>query len=116
MGINLNEFKIQTDGKSVELQDYSVHNIESQVSAIFRNQKEFLIERISYYSFIVGCIAWLTDFDIIRALSKFDKVAIVLQKEDFLRPDTHRTDNRKRKLREAYYSLKNQMIVSHGQA
>lgn len=106
MGINLNEFKIQTDGKPVELQDYSVHNFESQVSAIFRNQKEFLIERISHYSFIVGCIAWLTDFDIIRALSKVDKVAIVLQKEDFLRPDTHRTDNWKRKLQEAYSSLK----------
>ena len=49
--------------------------------------KEHLVEIISRYSVVIGCVAWLTDFDILDALAKKSEVSIVVQKEDFLRPD-----------------------------
>jgi hypothetical protein len=38
---------------------------------------------------VIGCIAWLTNTKIIQALRKVDQgVQIIVQKEDFLRPDS----------------------------
>ena len=39
------------------------------------------------YQHVVGCVAWLTDYDILDALAKMDAVSIIVQKEDGLRPD-----------------------------
>jgi hypothetical protein len=40
------------------------------------------------YPVVVGCVAWLTNPKIIEHLSKKEKVSIIIQKEDFLRPDS----------------------------
>lgn len=66
---------------------------DAHVSSYFRGIKDAIIERIEKYPVIAGCVAWMSDFEIISALAKKDKhVAIVLQKEDFLRPDDNDTD------------------------
>jgi hypothetical protein len=60
---------------------------QARVDVVFRNHRARLIEEISRSSVVLGCVAWLTDGHVLEALSKCDHVSIVVQKEDFLRPD-----------------------------
>lgn len=60
-----------------------------------------LIQQIERHDVILGCVAWLTNERILRALAG-KQVAIVVQKEDFLRPDSGR---RSRSLRQLYDAL-----------
>ncbi len=55
--------------------------------------KDGLIEIISRYEIVLGCVAWLTDFNILDALAKKKDVSVVVQKEDFLRPDKNESDS-----------------------
>ena len=73
---------------------------------IFRDQEAELIKQISRYSSMVGCVAWLTSFPILEAMQG-KRVSIVVQKEDFLRPDIGRTsqDWWKRGVRQRYDAL-----------
>ncbi len=68
--------------------------INAKDSAIFYGQtvkfmlsdlKTHLLEWISKQECVVGCVAWLTNKEILEALPK--KCCIVMQKEDWLRPD-----------------------------
>lgn len=108
--IDLNRSKIENDsgpgnsGKQ-SLFDYSIDNINANVSIIFRNHKQILLQKISQYNCVLGCIAWLTDFEIIKALSKVKYVCIIIQKEDFLRPDLNASKSWKNELRTAYNAL-----------
>lgn len=66
-----------------------------------------LIENIRKADVVLGCIAWLTDYDVLRELSNKDSV-IVVQKEDFLRPDIDSgiKKNFNERLNNAYKKLK----------
>lgn len=57
------------------------------VTVYFRDLERHLIDHILAADAVLGCVAWLTNKDILSALAKKDPVAIVVQKEDFLRPD-----------------------------
>ncbi|EKU99672.1 hypothetical protein Lepto7375DRAFT_1737 [Leptolyngbya sp. PCC 7375] len=57
------------------------------VTVYFRELEHNLENLISQYSGSVGCIAWLTSVPILEALGRQDHSCIVVQKEDFLRPD-----------------------------
>ncbi|MBW8201848.1 hypothetical protein [Flagellimonas abyssi] len=59
------------------------------VETHFRNIEQSLIDKILEFKddLIVGCVAWLTSYRILNALAKCKNVQIVVQKEDFLRPD-----------------------------
>jgi hypothetical protein len=57
------------------------------VTAHFKDLRRELIASIHKYPIVVGCVAWLTDVEICRALSTREHASIVIQKEDFLRPD-----------------------------
>lgn len=58
------------------------------IECYFKDLKPTLLEKIEEADAIVGCIAWLTDSDILNSLKKVEYgVSIVVQKEDFLRPD-----------------------------
>lgn len=104
---DLNKITIPGDQycQEYELKDNSVFGKE--ICVFFKNQKEQLIKLISEYDVILGCVAWLTDFDILNALSK-KEVSIIVQKEDFLRPDITSEDSKtwKSLLRNAYSKLK----------
>lgn len=54
---------------------------------------------------IVGCVAWLTDPDVLAELARKESVSIVVQKEDFLRPDAQSGGGWKRDLRRRYDAL-----------
>lgn len=65
--------------------DYGIKTDEVEV--FFRDIKGSLCELIKKSKIVVGCVAWLTDTDILNALAK-TKASIIVQKEDFLRPDS----------------------------
>ena len=63
------------------------HSLETQaIDVFFRNIKERLLCCISQADAIIGAVAWITDLDILTSLSE-KPTLLVIQKEDFLRPD-----------------------------
>jgi phosphatidylserine/phosphatidylglycerophosphate/cardiolipin synthase-like enzyme len=86
---------------------------DGDITVLFEGQREALIKLIQKSHTVVGCVAWLTDMSILGAL-RGKRVCIVVQKEDFLRPDldvgpAHIKENNK-KLRAAYEALGNRGI------
>ena len=80
-------------------------NIKSAV--YFRNLDKHLITHIKKADLIVGCVAWLTHQGILQALANTPKgVSIIVQKEDFLRPDLRSNGNWRNELRRRYSKLK----------
>lgn len=105
---NLNNWPIADKGNDDEKRiaiGYSRPNnfVSSDVSVFFRNLEDELIFKINTYPIVVGCIAWLTNEKILKALSKKQRVSIVIQKEDFLRPDSGQWSGEK--LRKMYADL-----------
>lgn len=105
MGNNLNEFVLDNaDHAGEKFVDNSVDT--DDVNVYFRNIRAALIAQIDRAEVVVGCVAWLTDKDILAALNKKKLVSIVVQKEDFLRPDLEASGNRwKAELRKMYDSM-----------
>ena len=83
-------------------------NVHTEV--VFRNIEKRLIELIEEYKdgAIFGCVAWLTSENILNALAKCKNVQIIVQKEDFLRPDTNSGKGWTTKLRKLYNNLNNE--------
>ena len=84
---NLNHAKIQNDGDPIALDDFAATSEAARVTCHFRNVRDALVGYINRYDYMVGCVAWLTDPVILRALATRCGVSIIVQKEDFLRPD-----------------------------
>ena len=86
--MNLNELTIEDAdgpmGACAEQVDNSCSTDE--VNVYFKDIKQKLINHINEADVILGCVAWLTDFDILDALAK-KNTQILIQKEDFCRPD-----------------------------
>lgn len=91
------------DGQA--LADVSARNDAIGVRAIFRNLEQELVSMISEADFVVGCVAWLTSEPILEALAAIHGAQIVVQKEDFLRPDMGASTAWKRHLRRMYDAL-----------
>lgn len=102
--MNLNESIIETDGTDFrELKNYSCsHN---EISVIFRNLEDELVENIKIADYVAGCVAWLTNKRILSEMSKKKGVLIIVQKEDFLRPDLDSPLAWKNILRQRYDSI-----------
>lgn len=69
------------------LADPSTRSADGSVEVVFRNIERRLIDEIRASRIVVGCVAWLTSGPILDALAEVEGVSIVVQKEDFLRPD-----------------------------
>lgn len=74
------------------------------VAVYFRNLVPRLVEHIEAADAVFGCVAWLTHPDVLDAL-RDRSTAIVVQKEDFLRPDLGAKAYWKRDLRRRYDAL-----------
>jgi hypothetical protein len=108
---NLNNLLItNADGSDLPLQDFS-NKIENpkfdNVEVVFKEIEKRLIELILEHKkgLIFGCVAWLTSASILNALSKCDNVQIILQKEDFLRPDSNSKGDWIKEIRKMYNNL-----------
>ncbi len=79
------------------------------VQVFFDDIEDQIVHQISQADAAFGCVAWLTSEPILEALSRIP-VSLILQKEDFLRPDKskykdYKPDAWKAKLRQLYDRL-----------
>lgn len=103
---NLQSLCIETDGYVGEpLKDYSCTGQDGQTSVYFRDLEQHLITHIKQCDVVLGCVAWLTSEPILTALTQSKGVSIIVQKEDFLRPDMAMRSNWSRYLRRLYDKL-----------
>jgi hypothetical protein len=103
---DLNQLYIaNADGDDIALKDNRAISADGKTLALFKNLETELLTRVDRADVIVGCVAWLTSEPILKALSKKKGVAIVVQKEDFLRPDTDSTSGWPKVLRGLYEAI-----------
>ena len=96
------------EGDCPTLLDNSTRSADGSARAYFRDLEVHLVRHIREAPIVLGCVAWLTSDGILEALAGVQEcVAIVVQKEDFLRPDLGTDDGWKRRLRARYDALKN---------
>lgn len=79
------------------------------LEAYFRNLEDHVVEHIRNADAIVGCVAWLTSPRILDALASVRRgVSIIVQKEEFLRPDlgVRNSDRWREFLRSRYTALR----------
>ncbi|QOV28815.1 hypothetical protein INT50_08980 [Vibrio diabolicus] len=89
-----------------KIRNYNSTSPSAQVEVIFDNITERLVSLIQQYDIAVGCVAWLTNFEILEELSRKDWTNLVVQKEDFLRNDSSKNDTDwQARLRQAYGKL-----------
>jgi hypothetical protein len=96
------------DGPDVPLDNTPIAAEGCHVTALFGNLEAALCEMIRKADFVIGCVAWLTNKNVLRALAMpREGVQLIVQKEDWLRPDTSgsRVESWKAGLREAYDDL-----------
>ncbi|MDW6016791.1 phospholipase D-like domain-containing protein [Vibrio plantisponsor] len=102
---DLNKFQIDNDGNfSESFVDNSVSTI-SGIEVYFRDLERHLLSHIEGADAVFGAVAWLTSYPILDALAKKDNVSIIVQKEDFLRPDVGSRTSFKSNLRKKYDQL-----------
>jgi len=77
---------------------------KAKISVFFNDLESELISLINDADEVYGCVAWLTNKNIISAISKKHRASIIVQKEDFLRPDFDGYSNEK--LRQLYGLIK----------
>lgn len=101
---DLNALQPEDDGGGTSQSNRDNSIIAGSTRVYFRNLPTRLIEHIDKADAVLGCVAWLTHPAILDALSR-KSVAIVVQKEDFLRPDIGASSTWKRDLRARYERL-----------
>jgi hypothetical protein len=63
---------------------------DGDVACFFQNLTGALCAFIEGADLVAGCTAWLTSAPVLDALAKIPRVQLIVQKEDFLRPDGKR--------------------------
>jgi hypothetical protein len=102
---NLNLTRIKREPNGYKIPNNTLK--KDNVSCIFKNLENELVTMIKGSDAVIGCIAWLTNPVILEALSTIP-TSIVVQKEDFLRPDSEEiySEQWKEKLHEQYMNVK----------
>ena len=104
---NLNEYQLHRSFfHQHKIEDNSTVG-DSGVVVYFRNLEKKLISHIDKAHSVFGAVAWLTNGPILDAMSRKEHVQIVVQKEDFLKPDLKDScrEHFTKKLRERYARL-----------
>jgi len=78
---------VVTEGCESILYNNECEKNNVKINAHFIDLEGHLVRYIENADVIVGCVAWLTNTRILSALEKKQGVMIIVQKEDFLRPD-----------------------------
>lgn len=104
---DLNALKIFTDGdESVPSADFGTSFVgEAEIVVHFKNLRGKLVSAIAEADYVVGCVAWLTEKHILGALSFKKGVSIIVQKEDWLRPDLRCVAGWKADLQKRYAAI-----------
>ena len=86
--------------------DNSTSSSQVTTTVYFRDIERNLIKHISGADAVFGCVAWLTNKSILSALTKPQDCCLIVQKEDFLRPDLESYGRWKKELRQTYKKIK----------
>lgn len=106
--MNLNELKItNADGPDQELSNLSTKSKSGETEVFFRDLEAELIKQVLNADVVLGCVAWLTNEPVLDALASRSAVSIIVQKEDFLRPEQRSNSSWKSKLQARYARLDN---------
>jgi len=112
---NLNDAVIpNADGPSVPIRSRRIATLTSAVEIIFDDLETKLVEQINRWPVVVGCMAWLTNEAVLNALASRREVSILVQKEDFLRPDTGNWSQKRQ--RKQYLALPTFSRMAHESA
>lgn len=84
--MNLNDLGVPVEHSTDPQVDNGV-TANAAIEVVFKNHRARLIDLIGRTPVLLGCVAWLTDTEVLRAMARCHHVSIVVQKEDFLRPD-----------------------------
>ena len=105
--LDFNNIWIDNDGNYPDhiKRDNSIIDPNHNIQVYFRNLETHLIKHIEQADAILGCIAWLTSGSILDVLATKEVVSLVVQKEDFLRPDMGAKSNWKNWLKSKYSAL-----------
>lgn len=87
---------------------------DQDISIVLANHERHAVEFINSYPIIAGCVAWLTNEAVLDALASRSHVGIIVQKEDFLRPDFRPGPGWESRLRARYAALRGRPAVSWG--
>lgn len=75
------------DFNRMRTDDYHAKLEKNSVQPYFEKLEKHLISHIEKSSYVVGCVAWLTNNNIIEALENIDGVKIIINKEEYLNPN-----------------------------
>ena len=92
-----------------KLRNYSTSSkVESVVSVHFEDIADVFCDLAHNHEVAVGAVAWLTNQNILKAFASLRRIAIIVQKEDFMRHDAGDGNlaYRKKKLYPLYDALK----------
>ena len=93
-------------GYDFSLSDHGCVDGNAHIEVIFENIETRLLDIVGNFDVVVGCVAWLTNFNVLEAMRKCHFVNIVVQKEDYLRNDTQHPNKKwAQDLRCAYGAL-----------
>ena len=101
---NLNHARLGCAPNELTIKSYALS--KNGVHIYIGNLIEPLCEWILKADVVVGCVAWMTHSVVLEALAN-TSCQIIVQKEDWLRPDS---DNSFERLREQYSALNSNMI------
>jgi len=106
-GANLNELGVPVDHDKEPQSDNGISAV-APIDVIFRNHRARLVAEIARFPSCWVVLLGLTDTVVLEALAKCRHVSIVVQKEDFLRPDLGQA--RARSLRRLYDALPSPLL------
>lgn len=78
--------ELEPEGQTLGERDYSLPPKMANIELVLRNHEARLVELIRDYQAAIGCVAWVTSMPIVGALASLDAAALIVQKEDNLRP------------------------------
>ena len=104
-------FVLDSDGIPFQLGKRPAGAASGNVEVVFRDHTKRLVEEIRKADYVLGAVAWLTHEEVIAAMSKLKMgCGVIVQKEDFLRPDSGAgKEEWARELRKRYGRLKNKI-------
>lgn len=85
---------------------------EYGVEVHFSDLEEALCRLIRGSHRVIGCVSWLTSIPVLEALEGCEAVSLVVQKEEFLRPELMPDDGWRKKLRSHYDALRGGISAS----
>jgi len=114
--MNLNKI-LQTYAINENEIGYKIHstsNNDNTLEVYFEDIEDKIIEKIRKADLVFGCIAWLTNEKILKEMAKKHCI-IVIQEEDFLRPDINFDGDKKQwknKIYELYTKLEGEYLCA----